>query len=312
MPMMERRRRTRKGFFPPVVSTHDENGIRSRDPEREGAATRDPTSRGLRPRIPLRFFAVGPKSETAANPMKNPRVAPVSPWAGVPNIVLSACGSVFILAFPPGAGPEAHQDSTGNRMVSVYNWICQGESVVVSGGGNHVDSNDIDRRPDRLLPAAAAARSAVCRLHLPLRAGLLEHGRDQVAGRPVLDLPSPRDPCRQGKGCHEVLLPDGLSWGFRFSDLGRGADARHHFPKTGKGGVETDGQRGEPRKGPGPFHRLRIRPGGQNRRRSARSPEHPLCPHRNERRAVPPATQGWHPGRPWRREATRHIAGGGD
>src|SRR5512141_1887604 len=99
MPTMERRRRTRKGFFPPVVSTHAENGIRRRDPEREGAATRKPTSRGLRPRIPLRFFAVGPKSDTAANPMKNPRVAPASPWAGDPNIVKPENGSAFILAF---------------------------------------------------------------------------------------------------------------------------------------------------------------------------------------------------------------------
>src|SRR5512147_2357879 len=115
MPMMERRRRTRKGFFPPVVSTHAENGIRSRDPEREGAATRKPTSSGLRPRIPLRFFAVGPKSETAAKPMKNPRVAPVSPWTGVPNVVEPACGSAFILAFPSETGPEANKHFTGYR-----------------------------------------------------------------------------------------------------------------------------------------------------------------------------------------------------
>src|SRR5512143_2969760 len=115
MPMMERRRRTRKGFFPPVVSTHAENGIRSRDPEREGAATRKPTSVGLRPRIPLRFFAVGPKSETAAKPMKNPRVAPASPWAGVPKVVKFACGSVFNTAFPPETSPAANTHSIGYR-----------------------------------------------------------------------------------------------------------------------------------------------------------------------------------------------------
>src|SRR3990172_9670490 len=107
---MERRRRTRKGFFPPVVSTHAENGIRSRDPERDGAATRKPTSRGLRPRIPLRLFAVGPKSETAAKPMKNPRVAPVSPRAGVPVVARFPCGSSFAVIFPAPIGPEPDDD----------------------------------------------------------------------------------------------------------------------------------------------------------------------------------------------------------
>jgi hypothetical protein len=49
--------------------------------------------------------------------MKNPRVAPVSPWAGVPIVVKPARGSVFILAFPPGIDPEGNQDSTGNRVL---------------------------------------------------------------------------------------------------------------------------------------------------------------------------------------------------
>src|SRR5512144_38289 len=99
MPTMERRRRIRKGFFPPVVSTQAEKGIRSRDPEREGAATRNPTSRGLRPMIPLRLFAVGPKRETAAKPMKNPKVAPARPRTGVPIVVKAAVSSAFIFAF---------------------------------------------------------------------------------------------------------------------------------------------------------------------------------------------------------------------
>ena len=46
------------------------------------------------------------------------------------------------------------------------------------------------RHPDRLLQAAAAARSAVCRLHSPRRDVLLRAGRDQVAGCSILDLPS--------------------------------------------------------------------------------------------------------------------------
>src|SRR3990172_557367 len=101
MPAMERRRRTRYGFLPPVVSTQAEKGIRNRDPEREGAATRSPTSRGVSPRIPLKLFAVGPKRETAAKPMKNPRVAPASPWAGVPFVAATGIPSCVIPA--PGA-----------------------------------------------------------------------------------------------------------------------------------------------------------------------------------------------------------------
>ena len=50
--------------------------------------------------IPLRLFAVGPKSETAAKPMKNPRVAPVSPPAGVPIVAKLPCGSSFMVIFP--------------------------------------------------------------------------------------------------------------------------------------------------------------------------------------------------------------------
>src|SRR5512134_1446974 len=114
MPTMERRRRTRKGFFPPVVSTQAEKGIRSRDPERDGAATRKPTSRGPRPMIPLRLFAVGPNRETAANPMKNPRVAPVNPWTGVPMVPKPTFDSTFIWVSSPTSGPEASYDCSGS------------------------------------------------------------------------------------------------------------------------------------------------------------------------------------------------------
>ncbi len=60
--------------------------------------------------IPLRLFAVGPNRETAANPMKNPRVAPANPWIGVPIVLKPECGSSFIRIFFPTIGPEASCD----------------------------------------------------------------------------------------------------------------------------------------------------------------------------------------------------------
>jgi hypothetical protein len=63
--------------------------------------------------IPLRFFAVGPKRETAANPMKNPRVAPVNPWSGVPMVLKSGDDTPFISVFTPAPGPRAGYDSIG-------------------------------------------------------------------------------------------------------------------------------------------------------------------------------------------------------
>src|SRR5512139_4018958 len=115
MPAMERKRRTRNGFFPPVVSTQAEKGIRSKEPDRDGAATRKPTSSGPRPMIPLRFFAVGPKRDTAAKPMKNPRVAPARPWTGVPMPLTSGDDPSLISVFTPATRHRAGYDSNGIR-----------------------------------------------------------------------------------------------------------------------------------------------------------------------------------------------------
>jgi hypothetical protein len=63
--------------------------------------------------IPLRFFAVGPKRETAANPMKNPRVAPANPWTGVPTVLKSGDDTPIMSVFTPATGPRAGYDSNG-------------------------------------------------------------------------------------------------------------------------------------------------------------------------------------------------------
>src|SRR3990170_2002387 len=121
IPAIERTRRTRNGFLPPVVSTQAEKGIRSSDPEKEGAATSSPTSSGDSPRIPFRIFAVGPKRETAAKPTKKPRVAPASPWAGVPTIGNRSLASPFISSSTRFLTPLARVippvDRRGNNVV---------------------------------------------------------------------------------------------------------------------------------------------------------------------------------------------------
>ncbi len=85
MPATESTNKTRKGFLPPVVSTQAENGIRSREPESAGMETRKPIIRGVSSMTSLKRLAVGPNRATAAKPTKKPRVAPKSPWTGVPR-----------------------------------------------------------------------------------------------------------------------------------------------------------------------------------------------------------------------------------
>src|SRR3990172_11455927 len=84
MPASDNPSSTRNGLRPPVVSTHAENGMRSSEPDNAGMATRNPTAIALRCMDCWKRTAVGPKSATAANPTKNPIVAPVSPARGVP------------------------------------------------------------------------------------------------------------------------------------------------------------------------------------------------------------------------------------
>jgi hypothetical protein len=71
--------RMKNGFFPPVVSTHAPNGMRSREPERAGIAISKPSMAGVKSMASLNLIAVGPYSATAANPKKKPRVVPVNP-----------------------------------------------------------------------------------------------------------------------------------------------------------------------------------------------------------------------------------------
>ena len=84
-PTNDRPRSTRRGLRPPVVSTHAENGMRSSDPDRFGMDTSSPAAAGVSLAAVVRNFAVGPKSATAAKPMKKPSVAPHRPIAGVPR-----------------------------------------------------------------------------------------------------------------------------------------------------------------------------------------------------------------------------------
>ena len=85
-PAKESPRSTRKGLRPPVVSTQAEKGMRSRDPDRFGMETRSPAAAGVKLAAVARNFAVGPKSDTPAKPMKKPRVAPQRPIVGVPRM----------------------------------------------------------------------------------------------------------------------------------------------------------------------------------------------------------------------------------
>ena len=48
IPIIERNSSTRNGLRPPVVSTQAENGMRSKEPDKAGAATRKPTISGLK------------------------------------------------------------------------------------------------------------------------------------------------------------------------------------------------------------------------------------------------------------------------
>src|SRR5512134_2048818 len=311
MPTMDRRRRTRKGFLPPVVSTQAEKGIRRREPEREGTATRKPISSGVRSRIPLRLFAVGPNRETAAKPMKNPRVAPARPWPGVPTVSWPGCNAAFrgspsTMKVP--ATVAIRSMDTKYRPTQLY-FTARGIREIFRDAPDSARRGDVDpyhvfRRTARLPAAAVPARSAVRGIHRLLHGDVLDPGGDSVAGRPVLDLPSPRDPLREGAGCDEVFLPVGLRGRIRLPDLGRGADSRHHIPEAGKGGLETDGQRREPGKDAGSLHHLRIRTGGADGRGPARPDEHPLRPHRNERGASSPASAGRDSRRPGGREAS--------
>src|ERR1019366_5684811 len=75
MPTTERLSSQRNGLRPPLVSTHAENGIRSSEPESEGAATRKPRASGPSPMTFWKRFADGPKRATAAKPTKKPSVA---------------------------------------------------------------------------------------------------------------------------------------------------------------------------------------------------------------------------------------------
>ncbi len=84
MPASDRLSRTRNGLRPPVVSTQAEKGMRSSEPDSAGMAIRKPTAMGDRCIASWKRPAVGPNRATAAKPTKNPRVAPKSPWAGVP------------------------------------------------------------------------------------------------------------------------------------------------------------------------------------------------------------------------------------
>ena len=61
-----------KRFAPPVVSTHAENGIRSSDPESEGAATRKPRASGPSPMTFWKRFADGPKERLRRSRRRSP------------------------------------------------------------------------------------------------------------------------------------------------------------------------------------------------------------------------------------------------
>lgn len=74
-PIAEQSMRKLKDFRPPFTSTDAPNGIRRREPESDGTATRRPTSAGVRPMTSVRALAVGPKREIDIAPKKKPRVA---------------------------------------------------------------------------------------------------------------------------------------------------------------------------------------------------------------------------------------------
>ena len=84
MPIIERISNMRKGLRPPLVSTVAENGILRMEPDKFGMEIRRPTILGDRFRASLKSKAAGPNRDTAAKPIKNPRVAPHNPRLGLP------------------------------------------------------------------------------------------------------------------------------------------------------------------------------------------------------------------------------------
>jgi len=76
--------RMRNGLRPPSPSTIAENGIRKSDPVKLGIEMRSPAAAALNAVACWRYATVGPKSDTAAKPMKNPTVDPRSPNPGLP------------------------------------------------------------------------------------------------------------------------------------------------------------------------------------------------------------------------------------
>jgi hypothetical protein len=76
--------RMRNGLRPPSPSTIAEKGIRKSEPVRLGIEMSSPAAAALSAVACCRYATVGPKSETAAKPIKNPTVDPSNPNRGLP------------------------------------------------------------------------------------------------------------------------------------------------------------------------------------------------------------------------------------